>query len=95
MVTIIFFLSFFFVFLFFVFCFVFFLGLHLKHMEVPSLGVELELQSPPYTTVVTTQDLSFIWDLHHSSWQHWTLNPLSKTSDQTRVLMDTRQVHYH
>ena len=28
--------------LFFLFCFVF-LGLHLQHMEVPRLGVELEL----------------------------------------------------
>ena len=40
--------------LFFVFCFffVFFffiLGLHLKHIEVPRLGVELELQLPAYS----------------------------------------------
>ena len=32
-----------------------FLGLHLWHMEVPRLGVELELQPPAYTTA-TTQD---------------------------------------
>jgi len=31
--------------LFFSFCF---LGLHLKHMEVPRLGVELELKLPAY-----------------------------------------------
>ena len=34
--------------LFFCFCF---LGLHLKHMEVPRLRVQLELQLPAYTTV--------------------------------------------
>ena len=27
-----------------------FLGPHLRHMEVPRLGVELELQLPAYTT---------------------------------------------
>ena len=27
-----------------------FLGLHLQHMEVPSLGVNSELQLPAYTT---------------------------------------------
>ena len=33
--------------------------------------------------------------LHHSSLQHQVLNPLSRARDQTRVLMDTSQVHYH
>ena len=28
----------------------FFLGLHLRHMEVPRLGIEWELQLPAYTT---------------------------------------------
>ena len=27
--------------------------------------------------------------LHHSSWQHWILNPLSKARDQTCILRDT------
>ena len=54
-------------FLFFLFCF---LGPHLQHMEVPRLGVELEL--PAYEM----QDPSCDCDLHHSSWQcgsltHW------------------------
>ena len=31
-----------------------FLGLHLRHMEVPRQGVELEL--PPYTTTTATLD---------------------------------------
>ena len=42
-------------------------------MEVPRLGVELELQLPAYTTA--TPDPSCICDLHYSSWQHWILNP--------------------
>ena len=35
-----------------------FLGPHLRHMEVPRLGVELELQLPAYTTATVTQDPS-------------------------------------
>ena len=40
------------------FIFVCFLGLHLWNMEVPRLGVELELQLPDYTTATAMQDLS-------------------------------------
>ena len=36
-------------------------------MEVPRLGVELELQPPAYTTATATQDPSHAWDQHHSS----------------------------
>ena len=36
--------------LFFFFFFLCFLGLHPKHVEVPRLGVDLELQLPAYTT---------------------------------------------
>ena len=39
-------------------------------MEVPRLGVELELQLLAYATTIATQDLSLICDLHHSLWQH-------------------------
>ena len=67
----------------------YFLDLHLWPMEVPRLGVKSELQQPVYTTATATQDPSLDWDLHHSSWQRWILNPL----DQTRILMDTSQVH--
>ena len=55
-------------------------------MEVPRLGVELELHLPAYTTV--TQDLSRICDLHLSLWQCWTLNPLSEARDGTSNLKD-------
>ena len=40
-----------------------------------------------YTTATATQDLSCIFSLHHSSWQCWILNPLSKARDQTCKLM--------
>ena len=42
--------------LFFV-CYFVFLGLHLRHMEVPRLGVESELQLPAYSTTTVTPDL--------------------------------------
>ena len=71
------------VFYFVLFCF---LGPHPWHMEVPRLGVQLELQLPAYTPITATQDVSHIFDLHHSSRQHWILNPLSKARDPTQSL---------
>jgi len=65
-------------------------------MEVPKLGVELELQMLGYTTATATATAmpypSHICKLHHRSWQCWMLNPLSKVRDQTCILMDTSQV---
>ena len=40
------------------------------------------------------QDLSHVFDLQHSLWQLWILNPLSKARDQTHILMDSGWVHY-
>ena len=57
-------------------------------MEIPRLGVESELQLPAYLTATTTQDLSHVCDLHHSSQQHQIPNPLSGARDQTLILMD-------
>ena len=74
------------------FCLFCLLGQHLRHMEVPRLGVELELQMPAYTTATAMQDLSSVCDLHPSSWQHPILNPLSEAGDRTRVLMDVSRV---
>ena len=68
------------------------LGLNLRHMEVSRLGVELELQPPAYTTATATRGPSRILDLHHSSRQHWILNPLAEARDLIRILMDPRQV---
>ena len=76
----------FFCFVYFVFCF---LWPDLWHMEVPRLGIELELKLPAYTTV--TADPSCVWNLHHSSWQHWILNPPSEVGDQIHILMDTSE----
>ena len=55
-------------------------------MEVPRLGVEVELQLPAYATA--RLDLSLICDLHHTLRQRQILNPLSESRDQTQVLMD-------
>ena len=60
------------------FLFVCFLGPSLWHMEVPRLGVELELQLPAYATTTAMPDPSYICDLQCSSWQCWILNPLSE-----------------
>ena len=51
----------------------FFLSLH---MEVPGLGVELQLPLLAYTTATATPDLSHICNLHHSSRRCQILNPL-------------------
>ena len=61
-------------------------------MEVPRLGVELELQLPAYATATAMPNPSQVSDLHHRSKQCWILNPLSKARDQTCILMDTSQV---
>ena len=63
-------------------------------MEVPRLGVELELQLLAYTTAIATQDPRHVCDLHNSSQQRWILNPLSKARDRTHVLMGTSLVRY-
>ena len=67
-------------------------GPHLQHMEVPRLGVTLELQPPAYTTATAMQDLSHVCDLHHSSQQPQILNPLSEVRNRTHI-MDTSRIH--
>ena len=62
-----------------------FLGPHSRHMEVPRLGVEMELQA---ATAAALQGPSSVFDLHHGSRQCRILNPLSKARDQTRIVMD-------
>ena len=64
-------------------------------MEVPWLGVHLELQLPAYTTATAMQNPPFVCSLHHSSQQHQILNPLSEAMDQTHNLMVPSQIHFH
>ena len=75
-------------FLFFSFLF----GPHPRHMEVSGLGVESEGAYAPATAM---PDQSHICDLHHSSQQCQILNPLSEARDQTKVLMNTSQIHFY
>ena len=71
----------------------FFILPHLWEMEVPRQGVESELELLAYAT--ERPALSHVCDLYHISWQFWVLNPLRKARDQTLILMDTSQIHYH
>ena len=57
----------------FPFFFVFFKGQHPWQMEFPRLGVESELQLLTYITAIAIPDLSQVFDLHHSPWQHQSL----------------------
>ena len=43
----------------------------------------MELLLPASVTATGTRDPSCVCDLHHSSWQSWTLNPLNKARDWT------------
>ena len=72
---------------FFFLVFLPFLGLNPRHMEVPRLGVQSEPQPPAYATATAIRDPSHVCDLHHSSWQHWILNPLSEARDWTLILV--------
>ena len=81
------------------YCFIYFLfscflGPHPRHVEVPRLGDESELQLPSYATAAATPDLSCICDLHHSSRQCQILNPLTEAWDQTCNLMVPSQIRF-
>ena len=70
----------------------FVLGPHLWYMEIPSLGVESELQLPACTTATAMQEPSRVCDPHHSSCQRQILKPPSGARDQTHLLIDTSWV---
>ena len=76
----------------FIYLFICFLGLLPPHMEVPRLGVELELQLPAYAIATAAWGPSYLCDLYHSSWQRQIFNPLSEARDLTRVLMHASRV---
>ena len=60
-------------------------------MEVPRLGVELQLAYAT-ATATATLDPSHICYLHHTSRQCQIFNPLSKARDETCILMDASQI---
>ena len=64
-------------------------------MEVPRLGVELELQVPVYATATAMRDPSYIRDLYHSLRQRQIPDLLSEARDQTRIFTDTSWIHFH
>ena len=64
-------------------------------MEVPRLGVKLEVQPQGFATATAMPDPSSMGNLHRSSWQRQILNPLSEARDEPKsswVL--TKQVLY-
>ena len=76
----------------FIFCF---LGSNPRHMEVPRLGVELELQLLAYTTATAMPDPSPICDLHYGSQQGWILDPLIEAREcQPCILLDTSWIFF-
>ena len=64
-------------------------------MEAPRLGHELELQLPAYTTATAMADTSLSETYTSAHGNAGSFNPLSEARDQTHVLMDTSQIHYH
>ena len=63
-------------------------------MELPRLGVQLELQLLAYATAAAMSDPSYVCDLHHSSWQHRILNPLREARDQTLNPVVPSGIHF-
>ena len=55
-------------------------------------GGQLELELLAYTTATAMPDQNCVCDLHHSSRQHWILNPLNEARDRTCNLMVPSQI---
>ena len=86
--------------IFFIFYFIFFLFyfifLHFRAALAAYGGSQArDLQMLAYTTATAMQDLSYICNLPHGSQQHRIIDPLSKTRDQTSILMDTSWIRFH
>ena len=56
---------------------------------------QIGVQLLAYTTATATPDPSRVYGLHHSTWQHQTLNPLREAKNPARILMDTSWIHFH
>ena len=76
----------------FFFSFCFFRATHVAYGTSQAKGQIAAIAA--YTTVTATWDPTCICDLHHSSWQHWILNPPSKASDQTCNLMVPSRIRF-
>jgi len=63
-------------------------------MEVPRLGVQMELQLLAYTTATVISVPSRVFNLHHSSWQLRILNLLSEARDRTQNLLVPNQIRF-
>ena len=66
----------------------------MRHMEVPGLGAESELQPQAYITTTATWNQSHVCDLNCSSQQHEILKLLNEGRDQTHILRVTSWVLY-
>ena len=78
----------------YVYIYIYFLAPNLRHMEIPSVGDESELQLVAYATAIAMPDPSRVCQLPHSSEQCQILNPLSKARDWTLVLLATSWICY-
>ena len=56
---------------------------------------QIKLQLLACTTATAMPDPSHVFDLYHSLWQHWIFNPLIEARDQTCILMNASQIHFH
>ena len=85
------------IYIFFKFYFFVFLGLYPRHMEVPRLEVESELQLWAYTTATATLDPSCtVSATCTTAHGNGILNALSKPGIKpVCVLTDTSQIHFH
>ena len=75
------------------FIFFYFLELQVWPMEVPGIGIELDLQLLAYAAATAMRGPSRTCNLHQSSQQLWILNSLNETSSQTHIPMDTSWAH--
>ena len=60
-----------------------------SHMEVPGLRVKTELQLWVTATATATPDPCCVCNLHHSSGNTRSCNPLSQARDQTCIPVNT------
>ena len=78
---------------------IYFFGLFLRAAPAACRNshVEWELQLPAYTTAMATCQIWAVSTpyIHHSSGQHWILNPRSRDRDGTFVFTDTSWFRYH